>query len=92
MQFSRHLRPRIADGEITITIRVWQRPRVHSGGRYRMGGGWVQVTAVREIALAEVTDALAQQSGFRDGADLFATARHGSGENIYLVEFFYQND
>ena len=90
MQFARHLRPRIANGEITCTVRVWHQPRVKVDGRYRMGEGHVRVTSLREIAPDDVTNALAQRSGFEDRADLLATACHGSGENVYLIEFAYE--
>lgn len=90
MQFARHLRPRIASGEITCSIRVWLTPRVKVGGRYRLLDGYIRVTSVREIALEDVSDAIARQSGFADVDDLFATARHGKGETIYRVEFVFE--
>lgn len=90
MQFARHLRTAVADGSITCTIRVWQRPRVKVDGRYRMAGGLVRVTDLREIAPADVTEELARQSGFDSVAALFALARHGRGDNIYRVDFVYE--
>jgi hypothetical protein len=90
MQFARHLRSRIASGEIECTVRVWHRPHVKVGGRYRMEAGRLHVTSVREIAFDDVTDALARRSGFEDADDLLTTARHGSGENVYLIEFTYE--
>ena len=91
MQFARHLRDRVVSGEIDCSVRVWQSPRVRTGGRYRLGPGAIHVTSVREINADDVTDALARRSGFQNVADLMATARHGAGENIYLVEFRYED-
>ena len=45
------------------------------------------VSSVREIVLDDVTDELALESGFDDVADLLKTARHGNGDNVYLIRF-----
>jgi hypothetical protein len=90
VQFARPLRERVRSGAITCSVRVWHNPRVRTGGRYRMEGGWVVVESVREIAEDEVDDALARRSGFADVGELMATARHGGGANVYLVEFRFE--
>jgi hypothetical protein len=87
MMFAKRLRQGIREGRITCTIRIWQRPHVKVGGVYRMEGGRVVVSSVREIVLDDVTDALARESGFDDVADLLQTARHGPGDNVYLIRF-----
>ncbi|MCT2558603.1 hypothetical protein N0B51_06380 [Tsuneonella sp. YG55] len=89
MMFARALRDRVRSGDITCSVRVWQAPRVKSGGLYPMEPGRIRVDSVREIALEDVTDDLARRSGFADVHELMATARHGRGENIYLIEFAY---
>ncbi|HQV03231.1 MULTISPECIES: hypothetical protein [unclassified Novosphingobium] len=89
MQFARKLRQRIVSAEITCSIRIWQNARVKTGGRYKLADGHIHVTSVREIEPEAVTDELARISGFEDREDLFATARHGRGENVYLIEFHY---
>ena len=91
MMFARQLRPRIASGEIDCTVRFWHHPRVKVGGVYHIGEGHVCVTSLREISSSEITEALARRSGFEGIEDLLATARHGSGENIYMIEFVYQD-
>jgi hypothetical protein len=60
------------------------------GGRYPLGPGAIHVTAIREISLAHITPALARRSGFEGVVDLLKTAKHGPGENVYLVEFEYE--
>lgn len=85
--FARALRERVRSGEITSSVRIWHRPRVKSGNLYRMEDGHVRVTSVHEIAPTDVTDAMARASGFEDVAELMATARHGAGENVYLIQF-----
>jgi hypothetical protein len=87
--FAKTLRERIRRGRIRCTIRVWTGPRVRVGGRYRMDEGEVEVESIEAIAEEAITDDLARESGFRDVADLMATARHGTGRNIYLIRFRY---
>jgi hypothetical protein len=41
------------------------------------------------IALADITPELAVASGFKGVVDLLKVAKHGRGENVYLVRFHY---
>jgi hypothetical protein len=90
--FARPLRERVMSGEITCSVRIWQRPHVKVGGRYRLGPGAVEVTSLRRIDFADITPALARASGFAGVVDLLKTAKHGPGEQVYLVEFSYVPD
>ena len=90
MTFTPRLRPGIAAGKNTCSVRIWQRPRVKVGGRYRMDDGWIEVDRIREIEMADITPALAKKSGFDGVVDLLKIAKHGRGENVYLVEFHYE--
>lgn len=90
MQFTRRLRDPIKRGEITSSVRIWRRPRVRVGGRYALDEGSIVVDTVHAIAFDDITPSLARQSGFRGVADLLKVARHGSGENVYLVTFHYE--
>jgi len=89
MQFAKRLREGIRSGSITCTIRIWHRPRVKVGGIYPMESGQVMVTSIREIAIGDITGELARRSGFEGVVDLLKTAKHGSGTNVYLIEFEY---
>lgn len=90
MVFSKRLRGRVMLGEITCSVRIWHSPRVKVGGRYPLGPGAIHVTSVREIILDDITPELARRSGFDDVPDLLSVARHGAGQNVYLVEFEYR--
>ena len=90
MLFAKAIRARVVSGEITCSIRFWHAPRVRVGGVYRVGTGSIVIGSVRQIALADITGDLARRSGFAGVIDLLKVARHGSGENIYLVEFEYR--
>ncbi len=89
MQFTRRLHEGIKRGEITCSVRIWLRPHVKVGGRYKLGEGEIEVESVRRIDLDDITPALARKSGFDGVVDLMKTAKHGRGQNVYLVEFRY---
>lgn len=91
ISFTQRLREPIRNGEITCTVRIWQRPQVKLGGRYMMdGGGVITVTSMREITLEHITPELARRSGFQGVVDLLKIAKHGPGERVYLIEFEYR--
>jgi len=90
MHFIEKLREPIRRGEITTSIRIWQRPHVKVGGIYGMEGGHILVTAMTEIEIRDITPKMARDSGFDGLVDLLKTAKHGSGERVFLVEFEYQ--
>ena len=90
--FTKRLRAPIMRREITCSVRIWRRPRVKVGGRYRLGEGFIEVTSIRGITLADVTPELARRSGFLGVVDLLKVAKHGPGENVYLIDFEYHAD
>ena len=90
MTFTKRLREPIMRGEVTCSIRIWQRPRVKAGGRYALGPGFIEVKSIRQIALGDITPALARRSGFAGVVDLLKIAKHGAGENVYLIDFQYR--
>ena len=90
MQFTKRLREPIRRGEITCSIRIWQKPHVKVGNKYRLGEGNIVVDKLQPIAFEDITPALARRSGFAGVADLLKIAKHGPGENVYLVEFHYE--
>lgn len=64
-------------------------PRVTVGVRYRMEEGKIEVDSIDPIGLPDITPQLARASGFLGVLDLLKVAKHGKGENIYLVRFHY---
>ena len=90
MMFTKRLRKPVMRGEVTCSVRIWQRPHVKVGGRYPLGDGAIEVTSIREIGLPDVTPELARRSGFQGLVDLLKVARHGPGERVFLVEFEYR--
>jgi hypothetical protein len=70
-------------------VRIWKRPHVTVGARYRMEEGWIEVDSIKPIGFLDITSELARESGFLGIIDLLKVAKHGKGENIYLVRFHY---
>src|ERR1700721_1101179 len=89
MMFTKRLREGVRRGEITCSVRIWMRPRVTVGVRYRMDEGEIEIDSIEPIGLPDITPQLARASGFLGVLDLLKVAKHGKGENIYLVRFHY---
>ncbi|HET6169773.1 MAG TPA: ASCH domain-containing protein [Terracidiphilus sp.] len=89
MMFTKRLREGVRRGEITCSVRIWTRPHVTAGSRYRMEEGEIEVDSIETIGFADITPQLARESGFLGVLDLLKVAKHGKGQNIYLVRFHY---
>lgn len=89
MTFSRSLREGIRRGRVRCSVRIWTRPHVKVGGRYRMDDGHIVVDSVTPITIDDVTYDLARESGFASVDELLRIARHGSGDQVYLIRFHY---
>jgi|SRR5580658_3345564 hypothetical protein len=89
MVFTKRLREGVRRGEITCSVRIWQRPHVKVGNRYRMEDGEIEVDSIEEIGFQDITPELARESGFLGLIDLLKVAKHGKGEKIYLVRFTF---
>ena len=89
MVFTKRLRESIRRGRIKCSIRVWMRPHVKVGGRYSMDDGHIVVDSIEPIEIDDITQDLARESGFANVDDLLQIARHGKGENVYLIRFHY---
>jgi hypothetical protein len=87
--FAKRLREGIRRGRIRCSIRIWTRPHVKVGGRYRMDEGHIVVDSITPIARAKITNDLARESGFESVDDLLGVARHGRGNKTYLIRFHY---
>src|ERR1700756_2187526 len=89
MIFTKRIREGVRRGEITCSVRIWMRPRVTVGTRYRMEEGQIEVDSIEPIGLPDITPELAHASGFLGVLDQLKVAKHGKGDNIYLVRFHY---
>ena len=89
MVFAKRLRDGVRSGAITCSVRIWKYPHVQVGKRYQMGDGEIEIESVEQIAIQDITHALAVESGFLGVIDLLKVAKHGAGDNVYLIRFHY---
>jgi hypothetical protein len=54
-----------------------------------MEEGEIEVDSILPISYADITPAIARASGFKGVVDLLKVAKHGPGENVYLIHFHY---
>jgi hypothetical protein len=54
-----------------------------------MGEGSIEVDSIEPIGFPDITPELARESGFLGVLDLLKVAKHGKGDNIYLIRFHY---
>jgi hypothetical protein len=91
VEFSRELRNGVLGGDITLSIRLWKRPRVKQGGRYAVGPGEIQVDAVELVPFAAITAADVRRAGEPDRETLRQRAAHAGPIDedtlVYRIEF-----
>jgi hypothetical protein len=54
-----------------------------------MEEGAIEIDSIEPIGFPDITPQLARASGFLGVLDLLKVAKHGKGENIYLIRFHY---
>lgn len=71
--FQKRFHAGIVDGAVRLTFRLWDKPHVKVGGRYRVHPiGVVEVEAVEQVPLGDVSDADAKKAGFATRAELLS--------------------
>jgi len=85
------LRDDVASGDITISVRLWQRPRVKAGGRYRVGLGAIEVDSIELVPFSAITEDDIRRAGEPDRETLRRRAAHAGPIDedtlVYLIEF-----
>jgi hypothetical protein len=91
MEFSRELRSFVLSGDITVSFRLWQRPQVKAGGRYRVGDGQIEVDSVEVIPFAFIDETDIRRAGEADLESLRRRAAHTGPIHddtlVYRIEF-----
>src|ERR1700751_5782557 len=85
MTFTKRLREGVRRGEITCSVRIWTRPHVKVGARYRMEEGAIEIDSIEPIGFPDITPQLARAWGFLGVLDLLKVAKHGKGRK-YLSD------
>jgi hypothetical protein len=91
--FSQELRDDVLAGAITVSFRLWKRPKVKTGGQYPVGpgAGRIEVDSIELIPFAAITDADVARAGEPDRETLRNRAAHAGPITddtlVYRVEF-----
>ena len=76
MEFSKELRDDVIAGDITVSFRLWRRPKVKAGGRYPVGPVRIEVDSVELIPFSAITAEDVRRSGEPDRETLRRRAAH----------------
>ncbi len=91
MDFSRELRDDVISGDITVSFRLWRRPKVRVGGRYPVGPGYIEVDSVELMPFSSITPADVRRCGEENLESLRQRAAHAGPITddtlLYRVEF-----
>jgi hypothetical protein len=91
VDFSRELRDRVLAGEITVSFRLWSRPKVRPGGRYRVADGEIEVVSVELLPFHAIDEGDLRRSGEPDLESLRRRAAHSGPVRddtlLYRIEF-----
>ncbi len=91
MQFSPELRGDVRSGAITLTYRLWSRPKVKVGGHYKVGTALLEVDDIELVPFSSVTPADVRCCGELDRESLRRrTAHAGPVEDdtlVFRIEF-----
>jgi len=91
MQFSAELRDQVASGAITVSYRLWSRPKVKAGGVYRSGSTTIEVDEIDLVPFSSITDEDLARTGEPDLEQLRTRAAHAGPIDddtlVYRVEF-----
>jgi ASCH domain-containing protein len=91
VQFSPELREAVASGDITVSIRLWSRPKVKVGGRYPTAGVTIEIDAIELLPFSAVGADDVRCSGECDRESLRLRAAHAGPITddtlVYRIEF-----
>jgi hypothetical protein len=91
VEFSRELRNDVLAGDITVSVRLWQRPRVKAGGRYRVGLGEIEIDRIELVPFSAITARDVRRAGEPDRETLRRRAAHAGPIDddtlVYRIEF-----
>ena len=76
MQFSPDLRPGVASGEVTVSVRLWTRPKVKVGKRYPVEGVEIEIDSIELVPFSSISRADVKRSGETDRESLRRRAAH----------------
>jgi hypothetical protein len=91
VQFSPDLRERVADSTITVSYRLWSRPKVKVGGVYQSGSVSIEIDDIDLVPFCSINDEDLARTGEPDREALRRRAAHAGAIHddtvVYRVEF-----
>jgi hypothetical protein len=87
MQFSKDLRDSVIAGDITVSFRLWSRPKVRVGGHYPVGPAHIEVDSIELVPFATVSAADVRRAGERDREALRVRAAHAGPIDDHTLVF-----
>jgi hypothetical protein len=91
VQFSPDLRERVEDGSISVSYRLWARPKVKAGGIYRTGSVAIEIDDVELVPFSSIDAEDLALSGEPDLETLRRRAAHAGPIHddtlLYRIEF-----
>lgn len=91
MEFSKELRAAVLAGDLTVSFRLWKRPKVRAGGRYPLGPGQIEVDSVELVPFSSITAEDVSRACEPDLETLRHRAAHAGPIDddtlVYRVEF-----
>jgi hypothetical protein len=91
VEFSRELRNDVLAGDIRLSVRLWTRPKVKPGGRYRVGLGEIEIDSIERLPFAAITAQDVRLAGEADREALRRRAAHAGPIDedtlVYRIEF-----
>ncbi len=91
MEFSREIRDDVISGDITVSFRLWTRPKVTVGSRYPVGPVLIEVDSIELMPFSSITPDDLVRTGEPDIESLRKRAAHAGPIDddtlLYRVEF-----
>jgi hypothetical protein len=91
VQFSPDLRDGVVCGDITVSFRLWTRPKVRVGGQYLVGAARIEIDVIELVPFSSVSRTDVRRSGERDRESLRYRAAHAGPIDddtlVYRIEF-----
>jgi hypothetical protein len=96
VQFSADLRDAVLAGSVTLSFRLWTRPKVKVGGRYRVGPGEIEIDALELVPFSTVTGADVRRCGEIGREALRRRTAHAGPVDedtlVYRIEFHVRSE
>ena len=91
MMFGKRSHEAIATRALTMTFRLWTRPKVKVGGQYREGAAVIEVDSIELVPFGSISLADARRAGSSDIAALRAITAHAGAVHddtlVYRIDF-----